>query len=319
MALPGEEEREKRVREQLEYDFKPILPFLADKNVIEILLNPDGTIWADYLGEGKRRVGTMNSTSAAAAIGRVGAAFNTEVTTKSPIVECEFPLDGSRFEAVVPPLVSAPVFSIRKKAIKIFTLADYVQQKIINEKQAEIIRAAVKNHENILVVGGTSSGKTTLTNAILQEMVDQFPYERFVILEDTSELQCAAENTVPLHSVDGVDMTRLLKVTMRLAPDRIVVGEVRDGAALALLKAWNTGHPGGIATVHANNAAAGLTRIQQLVSEANTAPMQPLIAEAINVVLFLKKTKTGRRLQEIRRVTGYDQPAGKYLTTGEDE
>lgn len=147
MTLPGKVERDNRIRIQLDYAFKSILPFLRDKNVIEILLNPDGTIWADYLGEGKRCVATMDSTTAAAAISRVGAAFNTEVTTKSPIVECEFPLDGSRFEAVVPPRVSAPVFSIRKKAIKIFSLADYLQQKIINEKQCEIIRTAVKNHE----------------------------------------------------------------------------------------------------------------------------------------------------------------------------
>ncbi|EJF76255.1 P-type conjugative transfer ATPase TrbB [Bartonella alsatica] len=308
-------EQDRRLIQKMRFEFgQQVCDYLDDPTVIEIMLNPDGTLWVEHLGKSKKAVGTMDAHQAEAAMGTVATALGTQITKESPILECELPMNGSRFEAVIPPIVSAPTFTIRKKATRIFTLDDYVTKNIITPHQKLLLSAAVKDHKNILVVGGTGTGKTTLTNAILKEMTDTFPEERFVIIEDTAELQCAAPNTVTFRAVEYIDMTRLLKVTMRMAPDRIIVGEVRDGAALALLKSWNTGHPGGIATVHANDASAGLTRIQQLISEATIAPMQSLIAETIDVVLSIEKNPSGRKVKEIIEVCGYDPAVGKYIT-----
>jgi type IV secretion system protein VirB11 len=227
------------------------------------------------------------------------------VTRDSPILECELPayppFEGSRFEALVPPVVSAPVFTIRRKASTVFTLDEYERQGIMSAWQRSAIEAAVTRRQNILVVGGTGTGKTTLANAIIDQMVQAAPQHRLVIIEDTSELQCAADNAVSLRATDTVDMQRLLKATMRLRPDRIIVGEVRGGEALSLLKAWNTGHPGGICTVHANHARAGLQRLEQLIAEVSRAPMRALIAEAVNLIVSIVKAdeSPGRRIDEV--------------------
>jgi type IV secretion system protein VirB11 len=187
----------------------------------------------------------------------------------------------------------------------VYTLDDYIKNEIMTSLQRDYIINAVYERQNILIAGSTGSGKTTFANAILAEISKQAGEDqRIVLIEDTVELQCTAPNTVPLRTSKKVSMQDLLKVTMRMRPDRIVVGEVRGGEALALLKAWNTGHPGGIATLHANDAAAALIRLEQLVSEATPAPQQHLIAEAVNVVVFIGKTPTGRKIKEVVEVTG---------------
>ena len=175
----------------------------------------------------------------------------------------------------------------------------------MTSSQASVIRNAVASKLNIVVAGGTGSGKTTLTNAILAEIVDHAPDDRLVILEDTAEIQCAAENAVCLHTSDTVDMSRLLKSTMRLRPDRIIVGEVRDGAALTLLKAWNTGHPGGIATIHSNTARSALQRLEQLTAEASQQPMQAVIGDAVDLIISIERTPKGRRVNEILHVSRF--------------
>ena len=194
----------------------------------------------------------------------------------------------------------------------VFTLKDYAEKGIMTASQRTAIEAAALNRKNILIVGGTGTGKTTLTNSVINYMVDVCPDDRFVIMEDTRELQCTAKNAVLMRSVDQADMTRLLKTTMRLRPDRILVGEVRDGAALALLKAWNTGHPGGVATLHANSGAAGLIRMEQLVAEASPAPMQSLIGEAVDLIVSIERCAGGRRINEVLHVEGYD--GQRYIT-----
>ena len=304
----GSKEHSKRLEEKLRRELGSVVcELLADDTVIEILLNPDGRLWVEHLGLPMIECGTMRASQAESLIGTVASGLKTQVTAANPILECELPLDGSRFEALIPPVVSAPVFSIRKKAIHIFTLINYVSSGIMTQKQCDAIMDAVLNCKNILVVGGTSTGKTTLTNAIINHMAECAPNDRLLIIEDTSELQCSAKNSVPIRAVDHVDMTRLLKATMRLRPDRIIVGEVRDGAAHALLKAWNTGHPGGVSTVHANSAYAGLIRMEQLVAEAMLAPMQNLIAEAVDLIVSIEKTADGsRRIKEVLTVHGYD-------------
>ncbi|MCW5255656.1 P-type conjugative transfer ATPase TrbB [Verminephrobacter aporrectodeae subsp. tuberculatae] len=301
-------EYEQRIVEKLKRELGSVIcELLEEPTVIEIMLNPNGRLWVERLGAPMQQIGIMPASQAESLMGTVASTLRTQITAHNPILECELPLDGSRFEALIPPVVSGPTFTIRKKAIRVFTLDDYVENGIMTQQQCAAIKAAVRNRRNVLVVGGTGTGKTTLTNAIISYMAECSPQDRIAIIEDTGELQCSAENAVLMRAVDHVDMTRLLKATMRLRPDRILVGEVRDGAALALLKAWNTGHPGGAATVHANSAPAGLIRMEQLVAEATQAPMHTLIAEAIDLIISIEKiAHVGRRIKEVVTVEGHD-------------
>ncbi len=286
---------------------------MMDENVIELMLNQDGKLWADRLGRGREFTGhTVSPADAERIIKLVAAGTGAECHESAPILSAEFPGTGSRFQGVIPPIVAAPVFTIRKKALMIFSLDDYVTQGILTPTQKELLCAAVRDKKNILVVGGTGTGKTTLVNAVLNEIAATG--DRIVIIEDTLELQCSAPDTVFLRAKEGVaSMNDLLKATMRLRPDRIVVGEVRGCEALSLLKAWNTGHPGGACTVHANSAGGGLTRIEQLVQEAVVSVSKELIAEAINIVVHIERCGHGRRVKEILRVLGVE--GGEYRTS----
>ncbi len=205
----------------------------------------------------------------------------------------------------MPPVVTAPCFSIRKGAVAIFTLADYVKAGTMTSQQADALRYAVNARLSVLIVGGTSSGKTTLANALLAQMSGTG--DRILILEDTRELQCKAEDTVALRTQGkSVTLADLVRSTLRLRPDRIIVGEVRGPEALDMLKAWNTGHPGGIATVHANSAKAGLSRIEQLILEGTAVVPRALIAEAIDVIVFISGRGSKRRVDTIMRLMGVD-------------
>lgn len=301
-------EKQRRISEKLQRELGPVIVgLLSEPAVIEIMLNPDGTLWVERLGRGMDQFGTMASANAEALISTVASTLRAEITRDNPILECELPLDGSRFEALIPPVVAAPVFTIRRKALKVFTLADYVDQAVMTEPQRELICAGIQRRQNFLIVGGTATGKTTLANAVIDQISQVAPDHRLVIIEDTAEIQCSAKNTVMLRSADKVDMTRLLKATMRLRPDRICVGEVRGPEALALLKAWNTGHPGGVSTVHANDARAGLIRLEQLIAEVSQNPMPQLIGEAVDWIVSIERTQSGsRRVREVLSVRGHD-------------
>lgn len=289
-----------------------IEPFLHDKKVIEIMLNPDQCLWIEKLGEGRINTGiTIRPENAERFICMVASATNTTCTYSNPILSTELPGYGSRFEALLPPVVSSPTFAIRQPAVMVFTLQDYLDKGIMSQKQYDRIVWGIENKENILIVGGTGSGKTTLTNAALDVIAKH--NDRIVIIQDTLELQCTAQDTVFLRSQDHVTITRLLKSTMRLRPDRIIVGEVRDGGALALLKAWNTGHPGGLATIHANSAYEGLIRLEQLIQEVNVTPQQRLIGQAVNLLVYIERFGHGRRIQQISEVKGFNQKTNDYI------
>lgn len=283
---------------------------LEDGSVVEVMLNPDGHLFVERLGEGITSLGMLQPGAAEIIIGSVAHALQTEADDTQPIISGELPIGGHRFEGLLPPVVTAPTFSIRRRASRLIPLDDYVEDRIMTEGQAELIRTAVAARMNIVVAGGTGSGKTTLTNAVIAEIVREAPEHRLLILEDTAEIQCAAKNAVSLHTSDSADMARLLKSTMRLRPDRIIVGEVRDGAALTLLKAWNTGHPGGITTIHANGAVAALRRLEQLTAEASQQPMREVIGEAVDLVVSIERTPTGRRVREVIHVEGFAD--GRY-------
>lgn len=284
---------------------------LADPAVIEIMVNPDGSLRLDRLGEGIVDTGHRLDSAAIERIIRLVASYvRVEAHEHNPIVSAELPphaegLAGERFEGLLPPVSRAPCFSIRKPAAKVFVLEDYVSERIVTPIQAEILRKAVRDRRNLLIAGGTSSGKTTLANALLVEIAGLG--ERVVLIEDTRELQCAAPDCVALRTKPGiVSLSDLVRSTLRLRPDRIIVGEVRGPEALDLLKAWNTGHPGGIATVHANSAHAALYRLEQLIQEAIAIPPRRLIAEAIDIVVFISGRGLARQVQIIAEVKGLD-------------
>jgi len=311
-----------------------ILELLEGDLVEDIVLNPDSGIWAKHMGSGFRRVGQMSGSQAICAMNTIAAMRAMILNYERPVLETELPLDGSRFEGLIPPVVRHPVFAIRRRPKRIFTLKQYEQSGILTDKSdplnrlrrrenfadqlvglshAEVIRAAVAARKNILTVGSTGSGKTTLTNAILDAIAVTSPLDRVISIEDTTELQCAVENYVDLRAVGSVTMLDCLRACMRLKPTRIVVGEVRGAEAHTMLKAWNTGHPGGAATVHANDALSGLIRLESLVAEATSAPQQQLIAEAIDLVVFIDEESSltaGRKVREVALVTGYRD--GRY-------
>jgi len=309
------EQKRQLVREKLIRELGPtIMAALADPKVVEIMLNPDGKLWVDVLGEGMKDTGErFSGAKAENMLGTIASMLEITLNLENPVLQGELPLDGSRVQGIMRPVVSSPSFAIRKRASLIYTLDDYVESGILDRAHADALESAVFERKNILIVGSTGSGKTTLANALLHEMsIAAGTQQRVVIIEDTVELQCAAPNVVSLRTSDFVDMTQCLKCTMRLRPDRIVVGEVRDHAALALLKAWNTGHPGGLSTVHANSAAAGLLRLEQLIAESKNVQPQPvLIAEAVDLIAFITRTKKSRRVTQLVRCLGHE--GGEYV------
>lgn len=281
-----------------------ISAWLEDPAVIEVMLNPDGRLWVERLAQGVSDTGEILTPADGERIIRLVAHHvGVEVHAGSPRVSAELPESGERFEGLLPPVVAAPAFAIRKPALAIFTLEDYVRAGIMLPAQAEALRAGVSSRQNILVAGGTSTGKTTLTNALLAEVGRT--NDRVVLIEDIRELQCAAPNLVAMRTKHGVvSLSDLVRSSLRLRPDRIPIGEVRGGEALELLKAWGTGHPGGIGTIHAGTAIGALRRLEQLIQEAIVTVPRAMVAETINLIAVLVRDGHGRRLSELARVEG---------------
>jgi type IV secretion system protein VirB11 len=289
-----------------------ITAFLEEPTIVEIMLNPDGRLWVDRLSGGLENTGERMSAADGERIVRLVAHHvGAEVNSGAPRVSAELPDTGERFEGLLPPVVAAPAFAIRKPAVAVFTLDDYATAGIMTASQAMALRTAVADRRNILVAGGTSTGKTTLINALLAEVAKTD--DRVVLIEDTRELQCAAPNLVALRTKDGVaTLSELVRSSLRLRPDRIPIGEVRGPEALDLLKAWGTGHPGGIGTIHAGTALGALRRLEQLIQEAVVTVPRAMIAETINVIAVLAGRGAQRRLVDLATVRGLSD-AGDYV------
>ncbi len=289
-----------------------ITQWLADPVVIEIMLNPDGRLWVDRLGEGISDSGLkMTAADGERIVRLVAHHVGAEVHRGRPRVSAELPDGGERFEGLLPPVVTAPAFAIRKPAAAVFSLGDYVGAGILSDREAELLRRAVAARANILVAGGTGTGKTTLANALLAEMGNTA--DRIILIEDTRELQCAAPNLVAMRTKDGVaSLSDLVRASLRLRPDRIPIGEVRGAEALDLLKAWGTGHPGGVGTIHAGSALGALRRMEQLIQEAAVSVPRALLADTIDLVAVLVREGSSRRLSELARVDGLDPATGEY-------
>ncbi|WP_374762592.1 P-type conjugative transfer ATPase TrbB [Komagataeibacter xylinus] len=285
---------------------------LDDPSIVEVMLNPDGRLWIDRLAGRMEDTGTRITPADAERIVRLVAHHvGVEVHPGSPRVSAELPGSGERFEGLVPPVVAAPCFAIRRPAVAVFSLDDYVTAGIMTAAQAECLRRAVAERQNILVAGGTSTGKTTLVNALLAEIAQTG--DRVVLIEDTRELQCAAPNLVALRTRDGAaSLSDLVRSSLRLRPDRIPIGEVRGAEALDLLKAWGTGHPGGVGTLHAGSAIGALRRLEQLIQEAVVTVPRALIAETIDMIAVLSGRGSARRLAELAIVRGLT-PDGTYV------
>lgn len=288
-----------------------LLARLEDPGVAEVMLNPDGRVWIDRFDAGLVDAGLSISADDAERILRLVAHHvAAEIHADQPRLSAELPGTGERFEGLMPPLAAAPTFSIRKPASLVFRLDDYVRAGIMSEREGQVLAGAVRDRANILVAGPTSSGKTTLVNALLAEIA--MGGDRVILLEDLRELQCAAVNQVALRTREGVaSLTDLVRSSLRLRPDRIIIGEVRGPEALDLIKAWGTGHPGGVGTLHAGSALGALLRVEQLIQEAVVTVPRGLIAETVDVIAVLAGRGRQRRLIDLVRLEG-QAPDGAY-------
>jgi len=290
-----------------------ILKYLDDRDVTEVMLNDDGHVWTYGRGGAIDTGVMMTAARSLSFLGTVASFYGKTIHNENTILAEVLPIDGSRINGVIPPTADMPSFNIRKRASRIFTLDEYVASNRMTQSDVNLIRDAIKTRKNFLVVGATGSGKTTLTNAILHEINELCPDHRIISMEDTAELQIPQKNKVRMYSDDNTPMQKLLFSAMRQKPDRIVIGEIRNGAALDLLKSWNTGHPGGVTTLHANSCLEALSRLEMLILEAVPNPLQRLIGQAVGLVIYIEPLSTGPTVTEIMEVIDYDHVKEEYI------
>lgn len=283
-----------------------IVNSLDDPDIDEIMLNPDGRVFFETKGAGMQESESIAPARALSLVRAAAALLGREISTSCPVVSGELPFHGARIEAVLPPLVKAACFSIRKHNAMMLTLSELEESGMLSQAQVVFLRQALKERRSILVCGGTGCGKTTLVNAMLRELSVLNPRERVVCIEDTPELAVSLENRVCLCCAEGADMGVLLRATLRLRPDRIVVGEVRGAEALDLVDALSTGHSGGLATLHAGSVPQALKRICLLVSRHQAAPreIEATVAQALDLIVLLER-RPCRHVSEIARVQDF--------------
>ena len=277
----------------------PLAALLDAADVIEISANPDGAVFVDRFGEGRRRWGVIAPDEVERFLRWCATRTETAITAEQPRLKGRIPGTAHRIAGLIPPVVEAPMFSIRRHLDRVIPLEDYVR----NAVALELIRDALATRHNILIAGATGAGKTTLLNACLGEIGRRAPETRLIVIEDTPEIRHPLADHVAMRTSDTVGMDDLLVDTLRHAPTRIVVGEVRTGAVLmTLLKSWNTGHPGGLATLHANGAEEVMERLWTLGTEVMSADPTPALMQATDRIVFVRRDRTG--MPEIATITG---------------
>jgi len=310
-GLSPRDEKLRRLLEAMRRHLGDLGRFLVEPDVSEIMRNPDGTVWIDRAGVPMAMVGTLSDEATEAFIAVVASMQRAVVNHNAPRLKGRLPLDGSRFQFWLPPLSVAPSFSIRRHSSVVFPLTDYEARGIMAAAQRREIERAIDGRLNIIVSGGTLSGKTTLLNACLLYRAETAPHLRQFVLEDTPELRVKSPNFVSLCTDEdaGVTMRTLVQDALRGRPDCIIVGESRSGdAMLETLKSWNTGHDGGMSTVHANSTEQTLTRIEDLLLEVSPTPLCRLIADAINLIVHIQhdsRLPAGRRITEVLAIKGW--------------
>lgn len=306
-----------RMLELLEYSLGAIVPLLKMDNVVEVMLNPDKTVWVDTLDKGMYKTNLeIDPIDSERTIHTIASHVDRIVDYKEPILSAELPGSGYRFQGNLPPISKYPSFTIRKKALMILTLDNYIENKNLTVKEKEIIQQAIINKQNILIVGGTSTGKTTFANAVLNEISILCPNDRIAILEDTSEIECNSKNKYEFKTSDFVHMKDLVKSSMRMRPDRIVIGEVRGEEALNVITAWNSGHPGGLCTIHSDSAIGGIQQLEQYIERVSINKQEKLIAKSVNIIIVLERiiinNRPIRRVKGIYKMNGYDNIKKEY-------
>jgi len=308
-----------RIQQLIEACGDIILTPLREPLITELMLNPDSVLWVEHRKKGIIPYGEITPSHAERIIRKTAGILGLEANYENPILECEFPVDFSRFEGILPPLVKNPCFTIRKKAEVIYTLDDFVLMGTLTAAQSEVIRTAIVERKNIVVCGGPGTGKTTFVNACIAEMAKLCPFDRLLILEDVPELQCSSKNVVHLVTnkmiKNPVDLQKLIFVAMRSRPDRILIGEVRDKSMLDAMKAWNTGCPGGIVTIHANDTHSAIERCLSLAEEAGVVKPISLLLETIDLIVSIERNNQNQQrvIKHISMLQGYDPKTGKFL------
>lgn len=298
--MTGERERYERLMTQLRVELGDVMDAVMDEAVTGIKVGDDGKLmvkkhsreWVNtgIVLDANRRLRVLNLIA-----NDLGKTFHHDV----PLLSGELPMTGSRVQGWGAPLAET-AFVIRRHSSQIFTLDDYLAAGILDPWQADTLRKHVHGMSNIVVSGATDSGKTTLANALLAELSGT---QHVLIVEDTTELQCNAENVLRLKpNPPQVTLLDIVRSCLRADADRIVIGETRGAEGLELLKAWNTGRRGGMTTVHADNARGALLRFAMFCQEAGVPPQWLLIQEAIDLIVHIKMTANGRKVTEIQEV-----------------
>jgi pilus assembly protein CpaF len=293
---------------------RPIAHLIQDPDVTEIMVNGSRRIFVERQGLIEAIDGVViDERNLKVAVKNIARALGDDVSEEKPILDSRLP-DGSRVAAVFPPCsVGGTTLTIRKFQTRFFTAEELVRIGTMTPEVMACVRAAIEKNENVLISGGTSTGKTTLLNALAAFLP---PNDRVVLIEDTAELQIDRPNIVRFEArreqadLPAVTIRDLLRATLRHRPDRIIVGEVRGGEAFDLLQALNTGHSGTLSTIHANSAEQALARFSSCVVQSGIElPYQAVryqIADTIDLVLHLGRRDGTRVVRELIRVGRYD-------------